>query len=163
METIHQRKNLFQSEKAKNELRSLTRKLREQFEMCIAQNNKISPKSFWSYVKSKTKTRAKIPSLKKADDTEAVTAYDKAETLNIYFSSSFTDERLDDVPSNSETTYLCEYLDTFLITPDMVIEKLKELKPDKSPGPDGWHPMFFKKYCRSYRLSSISALPNVIK
>ena len=91
---------------AKNELRSLTRKLREQFEMRIAQNIKISPKSFWSYVKSKTKTRAKIPPLKKADDTEAVTAYDKAETLNIYFSSSFTDERLDDVPSNSETTYL---------------------------------------------------------
>ena len=129
---------------AKNELRSLTRKLREQFEMHIARNIKISPKFFWSYVKSKTKTRAKIPPLKKVDDTEAVTAYDKAETLNIYFSSSFTDERLDDVPSNSETTYLCKYLDTFLITPDMVIEKLKELKPDKSPGPDGWHPMFLK-------------------
>ena len=103
--------------------------------MHIAQNIKISPKSFCSYVKSKTKTRAKIPPLKKADDTEAVRAYDKAETIYIYFSSSFTDERLDDVPSNSETTYLCEDLDTFLITPDMVIEKLKELKPDKSPGP----------------------------
>ena len=82
--------------------------------------------------------------MKKADGTEAVTAYDKAETQNIYFSSSFTDERLDDVPSNSEITYLCEYLGTFLITPDMVIEKLKELKPDKSPGPDGWHSMFLK-------------------
>ena len=41
-------------------------------------------------------------------------------------------------------TYLCEYLHTSLITPDMVIETLKELKPDKSPGPDGWHPMFLK-------------------
>ena len=71
----------------------MTRKLREQFEMRIAQNIKVSPKSFWSYVKSKTKTQAKIPPLKKADDTEAVMAYDKAEMLNIYFSSSFTDER----------------------------------------------------------------------
>ena len=80
----------------------MTRTLREQFEMHIAHN--ISPKPFWSDGKSKTKTPAKIPPLKKADDTEAVTAYDKTEKLNIYFSSYFTDERLDDVPSNSETT-----------------------------------------------------------
>ena len=125
--------------------------------MRIAQNIKISPKSFWSCVKSETKPRAKIPPLKKAVDTEAVTAYDKAETLNIYFSSSFTDERLDDVPSNSETTYLCEFLDTFLITPDMVTEKLKELKPVKSPGPDGWHQMFLKS------VADLIALPKVIK
>ena len=49
--------------KVKNELRSLTRKLRMQFEKGIAENIKVSPKKCWSYVK--TKTRSKIPILMK--------------------------------------------------------------------------------------------------
>ena len=39
------------------ELRCLTRKLRLEFERSIAQNIKRYPKSFWSYVKSITKTK----------------------------------------------------------------------------------------------------------
>ena len=78
---------------AKNELRSLTRNLRLKFESTIAENIKTSPKSFWSYVKSKTKTRCKILPLKKTDGTEAVTALEKAQILNTFFSSTFTEER----------------------------------------------------------------------
>ena len=128
--------------KVKNELRSLTRKLRMQFEKGIAENIKVSPKKFWSYVKSKTKTKSKIPILMKMDGSEAVTAPEKAETLNSFFSSNFTEENLE-LP-NDDTPFLGEYLDAFTITPQMVLNKLRELNPGKTPGPDGWHPYFLK-------------------
>ena len=43
---------------------------------------KFAPKKFWSYVKSKTKVRNKIPTLKRPDGSSAVSAKDKAEALN---------------------------------------------------------------------------------
>ena len=98
----------------KNELRSMTRKLRQDFEKTLAQNIKASPKRFWSYVRSRTKTRIKIPVLKKNDGTEAVTDKEKAETLNSFFSSTFTKERLNDIPMNSDNMFLGNYLDSFI-------------------------------------------------
>ena len=71
--------------RVKIDLRSLTRKLRLQFEYNIVHDIKASPKKFWSYVKSKTKTTSKIPSLRKADGTIAETALEKAELLNNFF------------------------------------------------------------------------------
>ena len=73
-----------------------------------------------------------------------MTAKDKAETLNSFFSSTFTDERLDDIPISPDVPFLGEYLDSLIITPQMVNEKIQDLNPGKSPGPDGWHPIFLK-------------------
>ena len=94
--------------KIKNELRSLTRNLRMQFEKGIADDIKISPKKFWSYMKSKMKIRSKIPILVNEDGTEAVTAFEKAETMNRYFSSNLTDKNME-LP-NDDTPFLCGYL-----------------------------------------------------
>ena len=127
----------------KKELRSLTRKLRLEYERSIAQNIKSSPKSFWSYVKSKTKTKCKIPPLGKTDGSEAMTSIDKAETLNKFFSNNFTDERVDDIPNDSGP-FLGEYLNSFITTQQMVQIKIQEMKPGKSPGSVGWHPVFLK-------------------
>ena len=98
--------------KIKNELRSLTRNLRMK-----------SPKKFWSYVKSKMNTRSKIPILVKEDGMEAVTSSEKAETLNRYFSSNSTGENKE-LP-NDDTPFLGEYIDTFTITPQIVLVKLR--------------------------------------
>ena len=108
-----------------------------QFEKGIADDTMITPKKFWSYVKSKMNTRSKIPILVKEDGIEAVTPSEKAEPLNRYFTSNFTDENME-LP-NDDTPFLCEYIDTFTITPQMVLVKLRELNPGKTPGPDGWH------------------------
>ena len=126
-----------------NELRSLTRNLRIKFENDIAQCIKSAPKTFWSYIKSKTKTRSRIPTLKKQGGTEAATASDKAETPNKYFSSM--EELLEVIPSNTNYPFLGEYFDTFEITPQMILEKLQDLNPEKSPGPNGWYPVLLKK------------------
>ena len=122
--------------RVKNDLRSLTRKLRLQFEYNIVHDIKASPKKFWSYVKSKTKTTSKIPSLRKADGTIAETALEKAELLNNFFSSTFTDEKLQNIPTVNLDPFLGEYLNKFIISRDMVQKKLEQLNPGKTPGPD---------------------------
>ena len=114
-----------------------------QFEAGIAGDIKTVPKKFWAYVKSRTKARSKIATLQKGDGNNAVDAKDKAETLNNVFVSNFTEERMDDIPQPTDAS-LYTYLDTFSITANMVLEKLRELKHDKSPGPDGWHPFLLK-------------------
>ena len=47
--------------RCKNNLRSLTRTLRENFENALSNKIKNSPKPFWSYVQSKLTTKVKIP------------------------------------------------------------------------------------------------------
>ena len=65
-------------------------------------------------------------------------------TLNKYFSSTFTEEILEVIPCNTNNPFLGDYLDTFEITPQMILEKLQDLNPEKSPGPDGWYPVLLK-------------------
>ena len=77
----------------------------------------------------------------------AISSSDKAETLNNFFSSNFTDERLEDITESTEEYFLGDYLDGFIITPKMVSEKIQGLNPAKSPGTDGWHPFPLKKLC----------------
>ena len=129
--------------KAKNTLRSLTRKLRLDFESEIANDIKSEPKKFWAYVKSKTKTRNKIPSLQKEDGSKASSASEKAEVLNNFFSSVFTDEDMESLPDD-DVPFLGDFLNSFVITEEAVYKKLMDLKPGKSPGLDGWHPVFLK-------------------
>ena len=129
--------------KVKNELRSLTRRLRLEFENNIALDIKREPKKFWAYVKSKTKTRSKIPSLQQKDGSKVSTPSEKAEVLNNFFGSVFTDEDTDNIPDNNEP-FLGKYLDIFRITPKSVLKKLLDLNPGKSPGLDGWHPVLLK-------------------
>jgi len=64
--------------KVKNELRSITRRLRLDFENNIAQVVKCQPKKFWAYVKSRSKTRNKIPPLRAKDGSKASSASEKA-------------------------------------------------------------------------------------
>ena len=129
---------------AKNRLRALTRNLRVNFENNIARDAKLAPKKFWGYVKSKTKTRSKIPLLTRKDGTEATSAAEKAEALNEFFCTTFTEEDLTNVPSSSDQSYEGETLGSFNIEPEAVQKKLHDLNPGKTPGEDGWHPIFLK-------------------
>ena len=128
----------------KNKLRNLTRHLRSSFEMKMAGHVKLKPKLFWKYAKSRLKSRQSIPSLTKPDGSKATSAKDKAQALNDFFTSVFTDENLHNVPS-MPTTQIIEALSTIEITPYIVKSKLDSLNPNKSPGQDGWHPHFLKE------------------
>ena len=120
-------------------LRSLTRKLCRDFEMDIAKNIKKNPKAFWKYVKSKLKTRSTIDHLTKEDGTMTINDEENAEVLNRFFTSVFTEEDLENIPT-LEDRYHGPPLENIIITPEMITQKLKKLKTSKSPGPDGFHP-----------------------
>ena len=128
--------------RAKNELRALTRLLRKTFEANIAKDIKTAPKKFWSYVKSRTKIKDTIPSLMRPDGTRAITSKEKANTLNEYFSSVFIKEDVTNLPEKVSITD--KVLENFTIDEETVLKKLKDLNPNKTPGPDGWHPVFLK-------------------
>ena len=81
--------------------------------------------------------------LKKTDGTFARTPTEKAKALNDFFVSVFTKENLDNIPGG-KNDFSGECLRSFEITSDVVLKKLRELKPGKSPGPDGWHPVLLK-------------------
>ena len=116
--------------RCKNNLRSLTRKLRRDFEQNVASMMKSKPKAFWKYAKSRLKTKPTIPTLSKPNGTKATSSKDKAETLNDFFSSVFTLEFLHDIPT--APTYLVEdVISTIDITPDLVRKKLQSLHPNK--------------------------------
>ena len=63
---------------------------------------------------------------------------EKADTLLNFFCSVFTKEGLENLPEFTKTTD--EILPELIITEEMVMKKLKNLKVNKSPGPDGIHP-----------------------
>ena len=139
--------------KTKNSLRTLTRNLRIEFERSIAADAKTAPKKFWSYVNSRTKTRKKIPSLQKSDGSIARTAREKADALNSFFSTTFTKEDLTNIPDMDDRVFRGDNLDKFEIPPERVLTKLRDLNPAKTPGLDGWHPLFLKN------IADLIALP----
>ena len=130
--------------KCKNKLRHTTRILRSDFEKTLARDIKVTPKSFWKYAKSRLNTRSSIPTLDKDDGSKAESPTDKANVMNSFFNSVFTIESLDNIPSALKE-FQGEILSDIEITTDIVYSKLKCLNPNKSSGPDKWHPYFLRE------------------
>ena len=70
-------------------------------------------KSFWHYINSRMKTRSGIHSIQCPDGSTATSDQEKAELLNSYFASVFTDENLASFPS-LESEVLVPKLDELL-------------------------------------------------
>ena len=83
----------------RNQLRKLTRNLQLVFENKLAREVKTNPKAFWKYANSRLKTRTRIDNLDREDGTRATTNKEKVEEFNKFFSSVFTDEDLEEIPS----------------------------------------------------------------
>ena len=124
--------------RCRNDLRRLTRNLRQNFEKKLAKDAKQDSKAFWRYVHSRTKTRTRVEDLKQEDGSIATEDSNKAGVLNSFFSSMFTDEN-DEVPQAS-VNYSGPMLEEVKVTPELVKRKLKKLRPYSSPGPDQIHP-----------------------
>ena len=114
------------------------KKAKKMYEKKIAKNCKTNVKCFWKYVQSKRKVNNGISPLLRSDGSVATTDFEKANTLNEFFSSVFTKENLDTMPSTTEASR--SHGKTLLdisITPENVQDKLKKLNPNKAQGPDG--------------------------
>ncbi|KAL8595284.1 hypothetical protein ACOMHN_020037 [Nucella lapillus] len=89
------------------------------------------------------KPKDKIANLLKSDKTLTESNQEKAEVLNSFFASVFTEEEKDNIPNFPQRT--SEKLLTLEISTKDMEDKLKKLNPTKSEGPDGLHPRILKE------------------
>ena len=90
------------------------------------------------------KTTSKISDLDMGHGRMTSTNKEKADTLNSFFCSVFTRENYEDIPT-LQSIYDDTPLDDITLTEEIIKNKLLKLNPNKSPGPDGWHPRVFKE------------------
>ena len=79
----------------------------------------------------------------------AVTNAEKANTLNKYFASVFTEEPLGNLPSVDRPT---NSMNDLHISAEAIEKKLRQLNPNKSAGPDRIHPRILKETAREISL-----------
>lgn len=114
------------------------------FEKKLASEAKSNNKAFFAYVRSKLKTREGIGDLIDKNGNLASTNSDKAEVLNNYFSSVFTNEDLTNIP-DPDPTGASECSTELLVTEEWTRKQLSETDPNKAPGLDGVHPRLLKE------------------
>ena len=127
--------------KVRNKVKALVRKDKRNFERGIALNAKLKPKLFWAHIRKRLKTKVGVaPLLEDPEDKNSLVFDDKkkANLLQKQFSSVFTREPLEDIPSIEKRTR--KSIRNVQITVEMVNKKLKELNTNKSCGPDDIHP-----------------------
>ena len=130
----------------RNKVRKLTRKLYKDYEKKIAKEAKSNPKGFCQYAKSKTKTSSTIAQLQVAPDNDELTTNDteKAELLQKYFSSVFTREPPEDIPTVTEHNVQSQ-LNCLTVSEKQVFDKLSKLDISKSAGPDDIQPRILRE------------------
>ena len=134
--------------RCRNQVRWLTRKNRKRQEKEIAKKVKSNCKAFWTYVNSKTKIKPAIPDLilSATEDKIELTKSDleKANAFAKFFSSVFVIEPDLSESTHAETNHNTKEL-KISITEEIVLNKLKQLNVNKSPGPDQIHPRIVKE------------------
>ncbi len=103
-----------------------------------------STKQFWSFVKSLKKDSSGIPALKDLETGELITdSKAKANLLNKQYQQQFTQERLQDFPSEPESSI--PDMPEIYIQEEGVRELLSNLHPFKAAGPDNISPWTLKQ------------------
>ena len=112
----------------------------------IASESKVNPKKLWKYIKSRTKPRSNISHLIN-NKTGKLTENDKeqAEVLASQFSSVMVNEPDGELPDIPDKVLETPQLSSIHVTEEMVLKKLRNLDPTKSPGPDDIHPRVLKE------------------
>ena len=127
--------NVCEYKKARNKFKSVLKQSRAALEQKIAEEIKEKPKSFWKYVRSKTKMVERLNRVRMHDGELSRSNEETASCLNSYFATVFTTESnilLPEFPCRTE-----ERLDNITFQEECILDILKNLKVDKAPGPDG--------------------------
>ena len=123
------------------------RKSKRNFEHKLAQNIKSDSKSFYAYVRSKQNVRDRVGPLEDSAGNKITQGILMAEELNMHFSSVFTREDTSSLPV-PETKFEGsegERLGQLVVTPEVVANKINNMKENKSPGVDGIAPKILKE------------------
>ena len=129
--------------KARNQAKNVCRNAVRDHEKTVAAEAKKNPKKFFAYTKTKMKTKDSVADLN--DGGQKVCTDDgEANLLNRFFSSVFTAEDLTCVPSCEDKDFSSPLPEIGIVKAD-VATRLLVFNPNKSPGPDGFHPRALKE------------------
>ena len=130
----------------RNKVSNLIKEAEISFESNIAKESKLNPKKLWKYIRSRTKPRSNISHLVNTK-TGKLTENEKeqADVLANQFSSVMVNEPDGELPDISDKELITPPLSSIHVTEEMVLKKLKNLDPSKSPGPDEIHPRVLKE------------------
>ena len=129
---------------ARNAYSKISRQTKRRFENSLVDNMNNNPKSFWSYVRDKVKSRVGISDLKNENGDLVKDNEGKANLLNNFFTSVFVKESLETIPIFN-IRYHGEPITTIVTDVNTVHNKLLTLNPYKSMGVDGLHPKFLRE------------------
>ena len=110
----------------------------------ILQNFRGKPKSFYGYMRNLQTVRNNVTALMKDGGEMTSADQETADVLGTYFKEVFTKEDTENLPGTDEME-LGWRDDDVEFGISAVEIKLKKLSDDKSPGPDGIHPLLLKE------------------
>ena len=118
-------------------------------QQAVAKQCKENPKKFWQYVKSKTKTSSGIGDIKVLNDNGSIKTLtddeEKSNAFSDFFSTVFTSEPDSLFEPLNNISQIETNMEKLFITTQNVESKLRDLKVDKSPGPDNIHSRILKE------------------
>ena len=115
------------------------RNAKRKFEKNLANGEDKNNRKFARYIKSKTKSKTTVGPLLSADKQIITDEKEIAEELNKFFSSVFTREDLQNVPE-PEKEEIRVKMQPVRITQQQIRNKIKKLRRNAAPGPDGIKP-----------------------
>ena len=130
--------------KVRNQASAECKRAIKQHERSLAKKAQNNPKAFYAYANSKLKTKQGVADLKDKDGNIATSNKDKADTLNRFFCSVFTQESTQGMPS-CEHKQVGHELKDIIFTGESVKKRLQSLDATKSPGPDCMHSRVLKE------------------
>jgi len=151
--------DLLEYKRVRNMATAEYRNAKKAFELKLATSIKNDSKSFYSYVRSKSKTKAKVGPLKTNSGNLVVNNNEMCTVLNEFFSSVFVSEGSDNLPEldpvfkddpGNKLFDVC-------VDKDVVQACLLKLKSNKAAGVDGFISTLFLRLndCLAYPLSII--------
>ena len=122
------------------------RRSKEKFERKLAQNIKSDTKSFFAYVRTKSRTKDKLAPLVDRYGELSLDDRKNANILNTLFGSMFTKENIESMtkPRQQFDERKGSKLTDIEIEPHIVEKKLRNLKLNKAAGMDGIHTNILK-------------------
>lgn len=132
----------------RNSITSDIRKAKKEYENKLAEKIKTDPKSFYSYIRSKSQTKVKIGPLRSEQGELVEGSEGMGQILNKYFASVFTKENMEYMPEpvdNYDIKGRKLSLETVDITQEKIVGTVVSLQDNKAAGIDGFNSTFIKR------------------
>ena len=129
---------------SRNQVTASIRKAKREFELKIAQQIQEDPKAFYSYVRSKSKTKVKVGPLKDQDGNVVSDSKGMSTIFSDYFSTVFTKEDVSNMPIVRQHARVDENccIENIEVNELRILKAFNGLKENKAAGVDDLNSSF---------------------